>query len=89
MADKIQTMIPRYGELNRIYRDYIVSRERRKFTSVLGLHSGSHAYSMGCYLYICTQGFLRLSTSSVASVVCASAFINRSIVLWSIVLFCR
>ena len=23
MADKIQTMIPRYGELNRIYRDYI------------------------------------------------------------------
>ena len=22
MADKIQTMIPRYGELNRIYRDY-------------------------------------------------------------------
>ena len=23
MADKIQTMIPRYGELNRIYRDYM------------------------------------------------------------------
>lgn len=23
IADKIQTMIPRYGELNRIYRDYI------------------------------------------------------------------
>ncbi len=23
MADNIQTMIPRYGELNRIYRDYI------------------------------------------------------------------
>ena len=26
MADKIQTMIPRYGELNRIYRDYIDNR---------------------------------------------------------------
>ena len=24
MADNIQTMIPRYGELNRIYRDYIL-----------------------------------------------------------------
>lgn len=23
MAGKIQTMIPQYGELNRIYRDYI------------------------------------------------------------------
>ncbi len=33
--------------------------ERRKFTSVLRLHSGSHAYGVGCYLYICTQGFLR------------------------------
>lgn len=26
MADKIQTMIPQYGELNRIYRDYIDNR---------------------------------------------------------------
>ncbi len=33
--------------------------ERRKFTSVLRLHSGSHAYGVGCYHYICTQGFLR------------------------------
>ena len=35
MADKIQTMIPRYGELNRIYRDYIdnyvFSFDRQKF----------------------------------------------------------
>lgn len=30
--------------------------ERRKFTSVLRLHSGSHAYGVGCYNYICTQG---------------------------------
>ena len=37
MADKIQTMIPRYGELNRIYRDYIYNRvfsfDRQKFIS--------------------------------------------------------
>lgn len=37
MADKIQTMIPRYGELNRIYRDYIDNRvfsfDRQKFIS--------------------------------------------------------
>ena len=37
MADKIQTMIPRYGELNRIYRDYIdnyvFSFDRQKFIS--------------------------------------------------------
>ena len=35
MADKIQTIIPRYGELNRIYRDYIdnhvFSFDRQKF----------------------------------------------------------
>ena len=35
MADNIQTMIPRYGELNRIYRDYIDNRvfsfDRQKF----------------------------------------------------------
>ena len=37
MADKIQTIIPRYGELNRIYRDYIDNRvfsfDRQKFIS--------------------------------------------------------
>ena len=37
MTDKIQTMIPRYGELNRIYRDYIDNRvfsfDRQKFIS--------------------------------------------------------
>ena len=38
MADKIQTIIPRYGELNRIYRDYIIdnsifSFDRQKFIS--------------------------------------------------------
>lgn len=37
MAGKIQTMIPRYGELNRIYRDYIdnstFSFDRQKFIS--------------------------------------------------------
>ena len=37
MADKIQTMIPQYGELNRIYRDYIdnstFSFDRQKFIS--------------------------------------------------------
>ena len=37
MADNIQTMIPRYGELNRIYRDYIdnstFSFDRQKFIS--------------------------------------------------------
>ena len=37
MADTIQTMIPRYGELNRIYRDYIDNRvfsfDRQKFIS--------------------------------------------------------
>ena len=37
MADKIQTMIPQYGELNRIYRDYIDNRvfsfDRQKFIS--------------------------------------------------------
>mgnify|MGYP000801789786 FL=1 len=37
MADNIQTMIPRYGELNRIYRDYIDNRvfsfDRQKFIS--------------------------------------------------------
>ena len=37
MADKIQTMIPRYGELNRIYRDYIdnyvFSFDSQKFIS--------------------------------------------------------
>lgn len=37
MADKIQTIIPRYGELNRIYRDYIDSStfsfDRQKFIS--------------------------------------------------------
>ncbi len=37
MTDKIQTMIPRYGELNRIYRDYIDNRvfsfNRQKFIS--------------------------------------------------------
>ena len=37
MADKIQTIIPRYGELNRIYRDYIdnhvFSFDRQKFIS--------------------------------------------------------
>ena len=37
MAGKIQTMIPQYGELNRIYRDYIdnyaFSFERQKFIS--------------------------------------------------------
>ncbi|WP_055097110.1 hypothetical protein [Gabonia massiliensis] len=37
MADKIQTMIPLYGELNRIYRDYIdnhaFSFDRQKFIS--------------------------------------------------------
>ena len=36
MAGKIQTMIPQYGELNRIYRDYIdnyaFSFDRQKFT---------------------------------------------------------
>ena len=35
MADNIQMMIPRYGELNRIYRDYIDNRvfsfDRQKF----------------------------------------------------------
>ena len=37
MAGKIQTMIPQYGELNRIYRDYIAnyafSFDRQKFIS--------------------------------------------------------
>ncbi len=37
MAGKIQTMIPQYGELNRIYRDYIdnyaFSFDRQKFIS--------------------------------------------------------
>ena len=37
MADKIQTIIPRYGELNRIYRDYMdnhaFSFDRQKFIS--------------------------------------------------------
>ena len=37
MADNIQTIIPRYGELNRIYRDYIdnhvFSFDRQKFIS--------------------------------------------------------
>ena len=37
MADKIQTIIPRYGELNRIYKDYIdnhvFSFDRQKFIS--------------------------------------------------------
>ena len=37
MADNIQMMIPRYGELNRIYRDYIDNRvfsfDRQKFVS--------------------------------------------------------
>ena len=37
MADNIQTMIPRYGELNRIYRDYMdnstFSFDRQKFIS--------------------------------------------------------
>ena len=37
MAGKIQTIIPRYGELNRIYRDYIdnhvFSFDRQKFIS--------------------------------------------------------
>ena len=37
MADKIQTIIPRYGELNRVYRDYIdnhvFSFDRQKFIS--------------------------------------------------------
>ncbi len=37
MADNIQTMIPQYGELNRIYRDYIdnyaFSFDRQKFIS--------------------------------------------------------
>ena len=37
MAEKIQTMIPQYGELNRIYRDYIDSHSfsfgRQKFIS--------------------------------------------------------
>ena len=37
MAEKIQTMIPQYGELNRIYRDYIdnyaFSFDRQKFIS--------------------------------------------------------
>lgn len=37
MTDNIQTMIPRYGELNRIYRDYIdnyaFSFDRQKFIS--------------------------------------------------------
>ncbi|HJA86744.1 MAG TPA: hypothetical protein H9950_11275 [Candidatus Bacteroides avicola] len=37
MADNIQTMIPQYGELNRIYRDYIDNRvfsfDRQKFIS--------------------------------------------------------
>ena len=30
--------------------------ERRKFTSVLRLHSGSHAYCVGCYHYSVHQG---------------------------------
>ena len=38
MADKIQTIIPRYGELNRIYRDYIdnhvFSFDRQKFIRI-------------------------------------------------------
>lgn len=37
MTDKIQTMIPQYGELNRICRDYIDNRvfsfDRQKFIS--------------------------------------------------------
>lgn len=38
MADKIQTIIPRYGELNRVYRDYYIdnhvfSFDRQKFIS--------------------------------------------------------
>ncbi len=39
MADKIQTIIPRYGELNRIYRDYIdnhvFSFDRQKYMGYL------------------------------------------------------
>ena len=38
MTDKIHTMIPRYWELNRIYRDYIDNRvfsfDRQKFISL-------------------------------------------------------
>lgn len=37
MAGEIQTMIPQYGELNRIYKDYInnyaLSFDRKKFIS--------------------------------------------------------
>lgn len=35
MADKIQTIIPRYGELNRIYRDYIDNHASNRFVCVV------------------------------------------------------
>ena len=44
MADKIQTIIPRYGELNRIYRDYtfeaavlelVLDRQKEQYTLIL------------------------------------------------------
>ena len=44
MADKIQTIIPQYGELNRIYRDYtfeaavlelVLDRQKEQYTLIL------------------------------------------------------
>ena len=44
MADKIQTIIPQYGELNRIYRDYtfeaavlelVLDRQKEQCTLIL------------------------------------------------------
>ena len=35
MADKIQTIIPRYGELNRIYRDYIDNHASNRLVCVV------------------------------------------------------
>lgn len=41
--------------------------KRRKFSNcILRWHSGSHAYSVGCYYYICMQGFLRPPNKEVA-----------------------
>ena len=42
------------------------SWKRRKFhNEIQEWHSGSHAYSVGCYFHICISGFLRPPTINV------------------------
>ena len=50
--------------------------KRRKFSNEQGWHSGSHAYSVGCYYYICSLGFLRPSTKTWHSWLTFSLTIN-------------